>query len=42
MDEPVESDAPLLTFYRFIDEARLPQRADRSAGGSIPTRGLSR
>ena len=40
MDEPVEPDGPLLTFYRFIEEARLPQRADRSAGGSIPTRGF--
>jgi len=40
MDEPAEPDGPLLTFYRFIEEARLPQRADRSAGGSIPTRGF--
>src|SRR5436853_9391 len=40
MDKPVEPDGPLLTFYRFIEEARLPQRADRSAGGSIPTRGF--
>jgi hypothetical protein len=40
MEEPAEPDVPLLTFYRFIPEARLPQRADRSAGGSIPTRGF--
>ena len=32
MDQPVEPDGPLLTFYRFIEETRLPQRADRSAG----------
>jgi hypothetical protein len=40
MDEPTDPDAPLLTFYRFVSECRLPQRADRSAGGSIPTRGF--
>ena len=30
--------APLVTFHRFIPTARLPQRADRSAAGSLPTR----
>ena len=29
---------PIIRFYRLIDEARLPQRADRSAGGTLPTR----
>jgi len=29
---------PLVTFFRFIPQAPLPQRADRSAAGSLPTR----
>jgi hypothetical protein len=29
---------PLVSFYRLIDSARVPQRADRSAGGTLPTR----
>ncbi len=29
---------PLIIFHRFIPGARLPQRADRSAAGSLPTR----
>jgi hypothetical protein len=29
---------PLVSFYRLIPQARLPQRADRSAGGTLPTR----
>jgi hypothetical protein len=33
-DEP----APLVTFHQFIAGARPPQRADRAAGGVIPTR----
>ena len=28
----------LVTFHRFIPTARMPQRADRSAAGSLPTR----
>jgi len=28
----------LITFHRFIPTARMPQRADRSAAGSLPTR----
>ena len=28
----------LVTFHRFVPTARLPQRADRSAAGSLPTR----
>lgn len=34
---PLQSDA-ILRFYRLIAEARLPQRADRSAAGTLPTR----
>lgn len=30
--------APLVVFHRFIPSARMPQRADRSAAGSLPTR----
>src|SRR5438105_3525019 len=40
MDEWTKHESPLITFYRFVPECRLPQRADRSAGGSIPTRGF--
>jgi hypothetical protein len=29
---------PIVRFFRLIDEARLPQRADRSAAGTLPTR----
>jgi len=29
---------PIVRFYRMITEARLPQRADRSAAGTLPTR----
>jgi hypothetical protein len=29
---------PLVTFYRVIEAARLPQRADRSAAGTLPAR----
>ncbi len=29
---------PLATFYRVIDQAPLPHRADRSAGGTLPVR----
>jgi hypothetical protein len=32
------SGTPLVRFYRFIPGARAPQRADRSAAGSMPTR----
>ncbi len=40
-DQPTDKPqaAPkLVTFHRFISSARLPQRADRSAAGSLPTR----
>ena len=36
-----ESEAarePLIVFHRFVPQARLPMRADRSALGSLPTR----
>jgi hypothetical protein len=32
------NDSPLVTFYRFIPECRVPQRADSSAAGTLPTR----
>lgn len=35
MSEPRE---PIVHFYRLITEARLPQCADRSAAGTLPTR----
>ena len=40
MDESANNAAspPLVTFYRFIPECRMPQRADSSAAGSLPTR----
>jgi hypothetical protein len=38
MDERTRRASPLITFYRLIPGARLPQRADRSAAGSLPTR----
>ena len=37
MEEPLPN-SPLVKFYRFIPGARAPQRADRSAAGSMPTR----
>ena len=39
MDGNVQlSRPPHATFHRLIDGARLPQRADRSAAGTLPTR----
>lgn len=32
------SAAPLVRFWRLIADAPLPQRADRAAGGTLPTR----
>ena len=29
---------PTLQFFRFVETGRVPQRADRSAGGTLPTR----
>ncbi len=37
--KPGDSES-LVTFYRLVPEARLPQRADRSAGGMLPVRAL--
>lgn len=34
----IRASHPIVHFYRLIDEARLPQRADRSAAGTLPTR----
>jgi hypothetical protein len=28
----------IITFHRFIPQCRPPMRADRSAGGTLPTR----
>jgi hypothetical protein len=38
VDEVHTPDTPLATFYRAIPGCRLPQRADRSAAGTMPTR----
>jgi hypothetical protein len=35
---PELTKTPLVTFHRFTAGARLPERADRSAAGSLPTR----
>jgi Family of unknown function (DUF6065) len=32
------SCTPIVSFHRLIEQARLPQRADRSAAGTLPTR----
>jgi hypothetical protein len=34
----MDDSAPLVTFYRFVSQCRPPQRADRSAAGTMPTR----
>ncbi len=36
--EPKGPKTPLVTFHRLVPGARLPQRADRSASGTLPTR----
>lgn len=36
-DQPPEP-TPRITFYRLIPQTRMPQRADRSAAGTLPTR----
>jgi len=38
IDGPLESGAPIVTFYRFVPQCRLPMRADRAAAGTMPTR----
>jgi hypothetical protein len=35
---PQAKPTPLVSFYRLIPDARSAQRADRSAGGTLPTR----
>lgn len=37
-DNPGQRKTPLVVFHRLVPSARLPQRADRSAAGSLPTR----
>lgn len=32
------NSTPIVHFYRLIGEARMPQRADRSAAGTLPMR----
>ncbi len=32
------SATPTIEFYRFVEAGRAPQRADRAAGGTLPTR----
>ena len=34
------NEAPIVRFYRMIDTARPPQRADRSAAGTLPARAV--
>jgi len=38
MVAPPKKADPLVSFFRLIPDARNPQRADRSAGGTLPTR----
>jgi hypothetical protein len=40
VDGLVNPPSPLATFYRFIPGCREPQRADRAAAGTLPTRGF--
>ena len=37
-DDAPAAKPKLITFHRLVPTARLPQRADRSAAGSLPTR----
>jgi len=38
MPADAADNAPDVTFFRLVPECRLPQRADRSAAGTMPTR----
>jgi len=38
MNEQAKPVTPLVSFFRLIPTAPAPQRADRSAGGTLPTR----
>jgi hypothetical protein len=37
-EERVDHDRPHVTFFRLVPGCRVPQRADRSAAGTMPTR----
>ena len=37
-ETPAPLRVPRVTFYRFLPNARMPQRADRAAAGTLPTR----
>jgi hypothetical protein len=37
-DQGSERDGPHVTFFRLVPGCRLPQRADRAAAGTMPTR----
>jgi Family of unknown function (DUF6065) len=37
-DDMRQTETPIVRFYRMVEEARPPQRADRSAAGTLPTR----
>ncbi len=36
--EQRQHSGPIVTFFRFVPECRLPMRADRAAAGTMPTR----
>ena len=38
LDEDANENSPLVTFYQFIPNGRPPERADRAAAGTMPTR----
>ena len=38
MDQQLDRDDPIVTFYRFVPESRPPMRGDRSAAGTMPMR----
>lgn len=38
MSDQTGQSTPIISFHRFVPAARFPQRADRSAAGSLPTR----
>ncbi len=38
MSDARKRPEPIVTFYRLFPQCRMPQRADRAAGGTIPTR----
>jgi len=38
VDSKAEASAPLAHFFRLVSVGRAPQRADRAAAGTLPTR----